>query len=82
MFAGFCNVGREFFCGKLLLQITSLIPTYQISVEDPVGVQVVNPVEDLVQQRLHHPFVHHHLPLVCFGLSVEFDDVLEEEREK
>ncbi len=56
--------------------------TCQISVQDPVGVEVMNPIKDLVQERLHHAFVHHHLPLVGFGLPVELDDVLETRKRK
>ena len=44
--------------------------------QHPVGVQVLNAVQDLVQQRLHHPPRDHHRLLVGLGRPVVFDDVL------
>ena len=35
----------------------------------------MDPVEDLVQQRLDHALVHHDLLLVGLGRAVELDDV-------
>ena len=37
--------------------------------------EVVDPVEDLVEQRLDHALVHHDLLLVGLGSAVELDDV-------
>jgi hypothetical protein len=50
--------------------------TYKISVQHPVGMQVVNAIEYLVQQGFNHCFGDHHRLLVGFGSAVEFDDVL------
>ena len=41
----------------------------------PVGVEIMNPVENLVQQRLDHALVHHDLLLVGLRRTVELDDV-------
>lgn len=44
--------------------------------EDPVGVQVVDAVQDLIEQRLDHALGRVHGLLVGLGRSVELDDVL------
>ena len=38
----------------------------------------MDPVEDLVQQRLDHPLVDHHSLFVGLGSAVEFDYVLKD----
>ena len=43
--------------------------------EHPVGVEVVDAVEDLVEERLDHALVDHDLLLVGLGRAVELDDV-------
>ena len=48
---------------------------HQIPMEHPVGVEVVDAVEDLVEERLDHPLVDHDLLLVGLGRPVELDDV-------
>ena len=47
----------------------------QVSVENPVGVQVVDTVQDLIEQTLHHPLVDQQRFLVRLGCSVVLDDV-------
>ena len=49
--------------------------THQIPMEHPVGVEVVDSVEDLVEERLDHALVDHDLLLVGLGRAVELDDV-------
>ena len=49
--------------------------SHQIPVEYPVGVEVVDAVEDLVEERLDHALVDHDLLLVGLGRPVELDDV-------
>ena len=49
---------------------------HQIPVEHPVGVQVMDPIQDLVEQRLDHPSGQLHGLLVGLGCPVELDDVL------
>ena len=46
--------------------------------QDPVGVEVVDAVQDLVEERLDH--VSRNVDLLTFGLarSVELDDMLRE----
>ena len=49
----------------------------QISVENPVGVEIVNSVQNLVEQRLHHTLGHLYWRfLATLYSSVELDDVL------
>ena len=48
---------------------------HQIPMEHPVGVEVVDAVEDLVEERLDHALVDHDLLLVGLGRPVELDDV-------
>lgn len=31
------------------------LATHQVPVEHPVGVEVMDPVQDLIQERFHHP---------------------------
>jgi hypothetical protein len=45
-------------------------------VQDPVGMEIVDSVENLIEQRLDHALVNHHSLLVGLGGTVEFDDVL------
>jgi hypothetical protein len=47
----------------------------QISVEDPVLVKIVDPIEDLVEQALDHSFGNHHCSLGSFRGAMELDDV-------
>ena len=49
----------------------------QISVENPVGVEVVNSIQNLVEQRLHHALGHLYWRLLAtLYSSVELYDVL------
>jgi len=50
---------------------------HQVSVQDPVGVQIVDAVQDLVEQRLYHPTGQLERLLIGLGGSVELDDVLQ-----
>ena len=55
--------------------------TYQVSVQYPVGMEVVNAVKDLVEQGLHHAFGHLNLSLLPgFDCPVILDNVLWGER--
>ena len=47
---------------------------HQVSVRHPVGVQVVDAIQYLVHEALHHTLGNHYL--TCFDCSVIFDDVL------
>lgn len=49
---------------------------HQIPVEHPVGVKVMDPVQDLVEQRLDHASGELHGLLVGLRRPVELDDVL------
>ena len=49
----------------------------QVSVKNPVGVEVVNTVQDLIEKTFHHSLVHQQRFLVGLGRSVVFDDVPE-----
>ena len=49
----------------------------QVSVKNPVGVEVVNTIKDLIEQTLHHSLVDQQGLLVRLGRSVVFDDVPE-----
>ena len=51
--------------------------THQVSVEHPVGMEVVDSIQDLVQQRLHHALGHlHRVLLASLDRTVVLDDVL------
>lgn len=52
------------------------IATHQIPVEHPVGMEVMDPIQDLIQERLHHPSGQLHRLLIGLGGAVELDDVL------
>lgn len=54
----------------------SNIAAHQIPVEHPVGVKVMDPIQNLIQERLHHPAGQLHGLLVGLGGTVELDDVL------
>ena len=45
--------------------------------ENPVGVEVVDTVQDLIEETLHHPLVDQQRFLVRLGGPVVFDDVPE-----
>ncbi len=45
--------------------------------QDPVGVQIVNAIQDLVKQRLYHPTRQLKRLLIGLGGSVELNDVLQ-----
>lgn len=45
--------------------------------QDPVGVQIVDAIQDLVEQRLYHPTRQLKRLLIGLGGSVELDDVLQ-----
>ena len=50
---------------------------HQVSVQNPVGVQVVDAIQYLVHEALHHTLGNHYLTLLaCLDCSVIFDDVL------
>lgn len=51
---------------------------HQIPVEDPVGVEVMDPVQNLIQQRLDHPSGKLHGFFVGLGGTVELDNMLKE----
>lgn len=51
------------------------LKTHQISVQDPVRVQIMDSIQDLIQQTLHHSLRHHDGLLVGLRRSVELDDV-------
>lgn len=59
-------------CVKKTLESCS----YQIPVEHPVGMKVMDPIQNLIQQRLYHPSRELHWFLVCLRCSVELDDML------
>lgn len=50
-------------------------PSYQIPVQHPVAVQIVNPVQDLVQQTLDHSLRHEDRLLAGLRRPMELDDV-------
>ena len=50
--------------------------THKIPVQDPVGVEVVNPIEYLVQKRLNHVLGNLLRLLISFGSAVVLDNVL------
>ena len=51
--------------------------THQVSVEHPVGMEVVDSIQYLVQQRLHHALGHlHRVLLAPLDRTVVLDDVL------
>lgn len=55
--------------------------TNQVSVQHPVGVEVVNSIKDLEQQGLHHALGYLHSGLfACFDCTVVLDDVLRESK--
>lgn len=56
--------------------------TYKISVKDPVGMNIMNAVENLVQKWLHHSLWNVHHFLVGFCRSVELDDMLKLQQDK
>lgn len=56
------------------------IATHQIPVENPVGMEVMDPIQNLIQERLHHPSRKLHGLLVGLGGSVELNDVLQDEQ--
>ena len=53
------------------------IAAHQIPVEHPVGMEVMDPIQDLIQERLHHPSGQLHGLLVGLGGAVELDNVLQ-----
>ena len=54
----------------------------QVSVEHPVGMQVVYSIQDLVEQRLHHALGYLYSRLLpCFDSPMILDDVLGGQRE-
>lgn len=55
------------------------IAAHQIPVEHPVGMEVMDPVQNLIQEGLHHPPGQLHGLLVGLGGTVELDDVLQRE---
>ena len=57
------------------------LPAYQISVEHPVGVEVMDAVQDLVEQGFHHSPGQLQGLLVGLGRSVELDYVLWTDRD-
>lgn len=52
------------------------IAAHQIPVEHPVGMEVMDPIQNLIQERLHHPSRQLHWLLVGLRSTVELDDVL------
>ena len=55
--------------------------TDQVSVQDPVGMEVVDSIQDLEQQGLHHALGHLHSRLLAsFDCTVILDDVLGKEK--
>lgn len=52
------------------------IAAHQIPVEHPVGMEVMDPIQNLIQERLHHPSGQLHGLLVGLRGAVELDDVL------
>lgn len=51
--------------------------SHQISVQNPIGMEVVDAIENLVEERLDHALVHHDLLLAGLGRPVVLDDVPE-----
>lgn len=49
--------------------------SHQVPVQNPVGVQVVDTIQDLVQQTLDHALGYHDGLLVGLGGAMELDDV-------
>ena len=50
---------------------------HQVSVQHPVGMQIVDSIQYLVHETLHHTLGNHNLTLLaCLNCSVIFDDVL------
>lgn len=54
--------------------------SYKVSVEDPVGVEVMDAIQDLVEQRLDHSSRKLKWLLVGLGRSVELNNVLQEDK--
>lgn len=52
------------------------VAAHQIPVEHPVGMEVMDPIQNLIQEGLHHPSGQLHGLLVGLGGAVELDDVL------
>lgn len=56
--------------------VAAQVAAHQIPVEHPVGVKVMDPIQNLVEQRLDHPSGELHGLLVGLRRPVEFDDML------
>ena len=54
----------------------NIAAAHQIPVENPVGMEVMDPIQNLIQERFHHPSGQLHGLLVGLGGAVELDDVL------
>jgi len=50
--------------------------TYQITMQNPVWMQIVNAIKNLVQQRLHHVLGRADWLFVCFCRTMELYDML------
>lgn len=53
-----------------------IIDSYQVSMQNPVRMKIMDAIQDLIKQRLNHPFRNRNSLLLGFGCSMIFDDVL------
>lgn len=61
---------------KIRCSVAVHIAAHQIPVEHPVGMKVMDPIQNLIEQRLDHPSGQLHGLLVRLRRPVELDDVL------
>ena len=59
-----------------------IIDSYQVSMQNPVRMKIMDAIQDLIKQRLNHPFRNRNSFLLGFGCSMIFDDVLWEKMKK
>ena len=59
-----------------------IIDSYQVSMQNPVRMKIMDAIQDLIKQRLNHPFRNRNSLLLGFGCSMIFDDVLWEKMKK
>lgn len=56
------------------------LSSYKVSVKDPVGVEVMDAIQDLVEQRLDHSSRQLKWLFVGLGCSVELNNVLQRDK--
>ena len=59
-----------------------IIDSYQVSMQNPVRMKIMDAIQDLIKQRLNHPFRNRNSLLLGFGCSMIFDYVLWEKMKR